>query len=639
MTQTTQQNPAKPTPAGNIDVFYQRIHQLVQYCLKQPKPDKAFVAAQQLSDQLYTSFCEEPAALIAQCHLYVPQYGYLSNQLFNRAVFSLTICQQLHWHPLCVRSVVSAALLYQFPAWGICKKHAAGDPLDAEQKKFLQTSNKRAAALLRQLGCKDPLCIDALQQHNSNSKVNQKPRQITKLANEFSQLITPNHIAQPVHATFAIKQLALQFPQDSHQALLSLASIRFAPLHFGSIIKVIHGSNEKQGPEVKYALLLAPVNEEEPEDKEEHLPDIQASVQQTPTWLSEYYPPANAWLAFIFNEYQTSGEGSYQVIHASAILKQLKPRICRDEGVYNQLWQNAFEAARANYPKIDTHLAKPSLKEVFHPKPVLKQLLIELHQETPDVSKLSELVEGSDYLKQLLNKFASQQSKKGLEITDAKHALMMIGLERLGPLVVQSCVDEKLEEFQFPGRENLSELRDYFLEVVREIAQHNDLAHPEETTMIAHCFVNPTWLQTNILLRAFQTERWFSLKDANQYLESSYLQLFQQQFNCQIDEKYQQRIQHYLQHWFFPKYAQASIQLVISNQTTRDTTRKMQRVAACIKLAIHCSYCQLHGLSLATMNKHSEIATLLKQLGITSTQLPTLYKNTQSRHRLLIKLD
>lgn len=639
MTQTTQQSAAKPSPTGNIDVFYQRIHQLVQYCLKNPKPEKAFAAAQQLSDQLYTSFCVEPAALIAQCHLYVPQYGYLGNQLFNRAIFTLTLCQQLHWHPLCVRSLVCSALLYQFPAWSLVKRQASGEALEAEQSKFLHSSTKRAAILQRQLGCKDPLCIDALQAPQNNSKVNQKPRHITHLANEFAKLITPSHASQAVHATYALKQLALKFPRNGYQSLLSLASVRFAPLHFGCIIKVIHGSKEKQGPEVKYALLLAPVNQEEPEDQEEHISDTHEPIQETPTWLSEYYPPANAWLAFVFNEYQTSGEGSYQVIHASAILKQLRPRVCRDESVYNHLWQHAFEAARANYPKIDTHLNKPSLKEVFHPNPVLKQLLLELRQESPDVGKLSSMVENSEYLEQLLNKFASQQSKKGLEITDAKHALMMIGLERLGPLVVQSCVDEKLEEFQFPGRENLSAMRDYFLEVVREVAQVNDLSHPEETTMIAHCFVNPTWFQNHILLRSFQTERWFARKDANQYLESTYLQLFQQQFSCQIDDKYQQRIQFYLQHWFFPKYAQPTLQLLVSNQTNRDTTRKMQRVAACIRLAIHFTHCQINGLSFAVLNKHPEIPTLLKQLGIKATQLPKLYKDAESRHSIFIKLD
>lgn len=639
MTQTTQQSPAKPSPTGNIDAFYQRIHQLVQYCLKNPKPDKAFAVAQQLSDQLYNSYCEEPAALIAQCNLYVPQYGFLGNQLFNRAIFTLTLCQQLHWHPLCVRSLVCASLLYQFPAWLIIKKIAAGDTLDTDQTKFLQTSHKRSAALLKQLGCKDPLCIDALQSPTANSRVNQQPRQITKLAAEFALLVTPSHAVQPVHATYALKQLALRFSSPGYQSLLSLASVRFAPLHFGSIIKVIHGSQEKQGPEVKYALLLAPVNQQEPEAQEEQLADIHEPIQETPTWLAEYYPPANAWLAFVFTEYQTSGEGSYQVIHASAILKQLRPRVCRDESVYNQLWQNAFEAARANYPKIDTHLYKPNLKEVFHPKPVLKQLLLELRQESPDVNKLSNMVEASDYLKQLLNKFASKQSKKGLEITDAKHALMMIGLERLGPLVVQSCVDEKLEEFQFPGRDNLRTLRDTFLEVVREIAQLNDLAHPEETTMIAHCLINPTWLQNHIPLRAFQTERWFTKKDATHYLESSYLQLLQQQFNCQIDEKYQQRIQHYLQHWFFPKYAKPTIQLILDNETNRETTRKMQRVAACIRLAIHFCYCQLHGLSVAVLNKHAEITVIAKQLGIKPNQIPSLYKKAESRHSVFIRLD
>lgn len=639
MTQTTQQSGAKPLPLGNIDVFYQRIHQLVQYCLKQPKPDKAIAVAQQLSDQLYASFCEEPAALIAQCHLYVPQYGYLSNVLFNRVIFTLAICQQLHWHPLSVRSLMCAAMLYQFPAWRFVKKQAADEILTSEESQFLQSSPKRAAALLRQLGCKDPLCIDALQMPAATSKVNQKPRQITALAHQFSRLITPSHATKAVHATYAIKQLAIKFPNAGYQALLSLASIRFAPLHFGSIIKVIHGSQEKQGPEVKYALLLAPVNQVEPEQQSELINDIHEPIQATPSWLSKYYPPANAWLAFIFNEYQTSGEGSYQVIHASAILQQLHPRICRDESVYNRLWQNAFEAARANYPKINTQLHKPNLKEIFYPNPMLKQLLIELRQETPDVSKLSQMVEGSEYLKALLNKFATLQSKKQLEITDAKHALMMIGLERLGPLVVQSCVDEKLEEFQFPGRENLSALRDYFLDVVREVAQYNDLSHPEETTMIAHCFANPTWLQNHIPLCAFHTERWFAPKTSQNYTTSSYIALFQQLFNCNIDERYQQRIQQYLQHWFFPKYAKPAIQLLIDNKVHTDTTRKIQRAAACIKLAIHFAFCQLRGLTLADMNKHSEIASLLKQLGIKPAQLPTLYKNTQERHSILVALD
>ncbi len=632
----------RETTTETIESLYLLSQQLVQLCLKHiqlpgtdpkepiPVAKTLVMLANKIADGLIRQYYQHPARVIAQTTFYLPHYGYLINQMLNKGILATIITQKSQWHPRPQRSVVAAAILSQACALKAIHKQANELGLTPAEQKVLKSANTCTARLLQYKGI-DQLFVQAISGNRPGGAHLKSKEAITivDLCVRLTRLITPSRHQKALPPAMAIKKLALINTPAYFMTWLDHLAHIFTAHYDGSLVKLLYKSNKAksktdEGPEVRLVLLMAPVDIE-PQDiiLDEDTPETERPEE-----------PVRGHVGYMLEDYKMSPDGEFICVNPSDIIQVLPPKACRHERVYSTIWDHALMAYRAQFPAISTSIPRVNPVTVLQPPPAVTGLIKELASESPDVGTLCEHIDTSTYLQTLIASFASQKSRQDLEVKDTRHSLMMLGMERVGPLVIQEAINEKLLQLSFPGIHCLQQIHRCFLNCVRELGNHNDLSHPEEVALIAHVLIAPVYLNQDLQLNAWNTAQLFRPCPADSPLKRPVEQLFHIPFN----EKHMTIVQKLARSWMLPSYSLEVFKLLVGDTPDKNTTKKVVMAQAVIAGATEVALCLLQQGTAGIPNTQKQLSVVAKRLKLSDKKLQAIFDQCLIEYHPMIPL-
>ena len=151
-----------------------------------------------------------------------------------------------------------------------------------------------------------------------------------------------------------------------------------------------------------------------------------------------------------------------------------------------QLWQ-CYIDLKAEWPIEDDHFSNTSYYDPvtlkysvpeFWPKPT-KALL------NGNIKELSQAVDSRPEFRNILQGYASKANRNKLEVTSSKHAITLLGLERVFPVITSGMMKLVEENYRFTGSEELNNKVSYLSAIALKLAE-NKIKHslPEYHALI-----------------------------------------------------------------------------------------------------------------------------------------------------------
>lgn len=150
------------------------------------------------------------------------------------------------------------------------------------------------------------------------------------------------------------------------------------------------------------------------------------------------------------------------------------------------LWQ-CYLTVKADWPLEEDHFSSTSYYDPitlkysvpeFWPK-TTKALL------TGNIKELSQAIDSRSEFKGILLSYASQANRHKLAVTSSKHAITLLGLERVFPVITGGMMKLVEENFRFTGSDELNNKVSYLSAIALKLAEHK-LKHslPEYQALI-----------------------------------------------------------------------------------------------------------------------------------------------------------
>ncbi|MBW8191846.1 HDOD domain-containing protein [Neiella marina] len=177
--------------------------------------------------------------------------------------------------------------------------------------------------------------------------------------------------------------------------------------------------------------------------------------------------------------YSRQGVKGVEVIKLMAHdIARVYPMLKVDKMDLLELW---LEGHRQMSNSLSKNWPEPTL-EPSALKVKLSQLL---NQENPNITKISEYIESEPLLTETLFKMANREIDTAKPTRAIKHAIMMIGLDRLAPMLLRSDLLGQCQQRRFPMDHWVYQYVDLFAECAAQLATQSYFMMPEQARTLA----------------------------------------------------------------------------------------------------------------------------------------------------------
>lgn len=533
----------KPTINITVEQLFKLVQQNIRLWARPGALDKIYAQATELAQYIDHCYRQTPDKVIAQLHLHKPHFDFLTNLTCKAAIFTAIEVVELKWHKNARISIIAATLTTNVAVLPHLLKQNRGEALTDKQKVAVSKSAQLSYQKLKQANVLDNLWLHAV---------------LTSSTDKASK-----HFAVGIHGTLVRSAYRFAKPLCRIQSVdnVSVGQILRQVFiddcyHLSATIAAnaaIYIHNLGSG-----ALVM--------------LSNNQAAI------LMHQHGPDN-YLAFVFSDSKIVPKGRFVQIKYSHISKSLPLYQCDQPKLYSQLWEGPLkrfaEDRGITFDPIDMIDV-----DIYTPPKMLGTILSQLF-DNPSMSKLSKAVAQSQELIQLVSAAASQASAQKLQINDTKHALAMLGLNRIGPILTRGSLRDLLRHVHYPGIQWMHNRQDSFIQAIMFYGAHNDLVLSEELAMYGAFYMAPLFFDSAVQTKSYQLYRQHVIEPKNAFALECL-------FGALPSSTHRENVLQLARHWQLPKIGLETLRLLSSPDNNKSAKTVESAIAVLQIAAFHC---------------------------------------------------
>lgn len=575
--QANSESAAKPA-ALTTEQLFKRVTQILTSWQSTEGLNKIYPEAIALAQKIESAFARHPGKFIAQLHQTKPHYDHLTNFTVKALITTTLIVSQRQWSLFPRISLIAATLTSNIACLSLLNKQASGQPLSDSEKSQLNKGTALSYKLLTQGKVLDPLWLHSISaslpsRYNPKHPVGDHGG-IVRFANQLAKQLTTTDNNQTV--ANALKSLYLSTSTSSQQIADDTA-------------------NSLAGEGISEGTLVMLKNQQ--------LAMVMHSLA------------SDSHLVFLFPAQALTIKGRFVVIGNQHIANLQPCYSCEDPRLYSLLWETplkkyCIEKQLDLTRQPDTQ--KETDKDIFTPANNTSELVADLFDQ-PDLNKIAEQISESQSLSELLTKTASQAANKDVQITDTKHAIAMLGLNRLGPLLTQGALMGIVVKNQFPGYTLVSNRQQCLTQAVKYYAQFCDLISVEELALYTTFWLAPLYLSRELQASGCRLYRQKTIAVEDAF---SISRLFGQK----LSDNHKQQVTTLAKNWQLPKVSSELFRQINNPETTIASAKKVEQGLAVIRLATLHSHTIFNQLDVDAPFLQQELSKSLAALDLSLTQ-------------------
>lgn len=593
---------------------------------------KIYPQAAALSQRLVLSYRQRPSKWIAQLHLHKPHYDYITNITAKAMIFTCICVNELKYTIDNQYSIVGASLCANIAALNVFTRQANGHPLSDKHKAILVRSHILSYKLLIRNRVLDSLWLQtlagAIPQTQSKRYSRGYEGTIVALSSMAGKLLSNPKKANKITVAQVMRQLYLETKLPFAANICQLALSKLHRYSDGSLVKL-------KNQQLAQIIRLAP--EAIVKELEQQQPVSKAQQQE------KLFTREDGYVVLVFNDYPKSFAGRLLII-AKEHISSFEPCLaCDNPKIYAQTWEGPLNRFMAE--KGLTEPQQPTPPNPFTPPKELVDIVAQLFNQV-SLNRIAAQVRASTNLNQVVIDTATAAAKAQVTIKDAKHAIALLGLNRIGPILYRGAMVERLSHIHFAGRNLVDNRFDCLLACVEHFNQFNDLVQLEPLLMYVQFYLAPWYLNTHLQQNALKLYQRHSVETTELFKVTGLINLADSRNDSQHkqnNEQHQQDIKKLLDQWQLPKFAQ---ELMRNLQTPMNELRVAKPVAsaiAVIKLSIYNCNAIFNELSLnqqlhGDITERKQIDQYLRILRINEEQFEKAKQDFYRHHQVYTPL-
>jgi hypothetical protein len=532
-------NPNTPTITVTVEQLFKLVQQHIRLWSQPDGLEKVYVQAIQLAQHISLAFNTHPGKITAQLHHHKPHYDFTTNLTLKAAIFATIQVSKQSWSDEVCDSVIAATLTTNVAILPLLNKQSKGTPLSDKNKAALVRGTLLSYKLLKQSDVPDPLWLRAISAaippQQNKTYATDLTGTIIRNAYRFAKPLCRQQAVQNTSVTQVFRQICLD---NSHFGMRQMGN---------NASRWLHGLGEG-------ALVM---------------------LQNNQLALIMHNLPQGGYVVFLFPAQTVTAKGRFVVIANKHIASSQPCFECQEPRLYSLIWDAPLERFAAE-KEIDIS-EQPIVKtDIFTPPKMLSGLIDSLF-ETPNLNKISETIKRSEQLTQLLITTASQVANKDIEITDPKHALAMLGLNRIGPLLILGALMDVVVEHQFPGFSQVHNRQQCFIQALKYYTQLTDLNSPEELSMYAVFWIAPLYVTKELQASACELNQQKSIDPLDAFS-------IENLFGAKITESHKLDVIKLAKNWNLPPLCLELFRQINKPDTTIKPAKKVINALALIRL-------------------------------------------------------
>lgn len=535
----------QPNIVVTVEQLFKLVQQNIRLWARPGALARVYTQAVELAQLLDSCYQSSPDKTIAQLHLHKPHFDYLTNLTAKAAIFAADQVSNQGWSEHSRISIIAATLTCNVAVLPHLLKQSRGERLTDKQKLAVAKSAQLSYQLLKKNQVLDPLWLHAVL---TSSRV-----KVTK------------HYPVGIHGDILTNAYRFAKPLCRGQSIgnVSVGQILrqlFLDNHALTTAQIVNNAAKRINDGGSGALVM--------------LSNNQAAL------LMHSKSPGK-YLAFMFAEDKISGKGRFVTIGDKHISAHMALYQCDQPKLYSQLWEGPL--TRFAEEKQIALEQPPAMEiDILSPPKIFSRLLNQLFDDNPDIKKLSSAIDDTRELKTLLTRSATEASQQKLQISDTKHALAMLGLNRIGPLMTQGVLHDLVSKIHFPGENWLHARQNCFLQACVFYGKHNDLVLAEEQSMYGAFFMAPYFVDIQVQKDSYQLYR-------GQTIEARDAFSIELLLNGRCDEHHRDQHRQLAELWQLPKLSREVLRQLAKADEDEKVAKTVQSVLAVIRLAaFHC---------------------------------------------------
>ena len=588
---------------------------------------KIYPQAAALSQRLVLSYQQRPSKWIAQLHLHKPHYDYITNITAKAVIFTCICINELNYTIDNQYSIVGASLCANIAALNVFTRQANGHPLSDKHKAIIARSHILSYKLLIKNRVLDSLWLQtlagAIPQAHSKRYSRSYEGTIVALSSMAGKLLSNPKKANKITVAQVMRQLYLETKLPFAATICQLALGKLHRYSDGSLVRL-------QNQQLAQIIRLAP----EAIVKELEQQPISKAQPQDKLFTRE-----DGYVVLVFNDYPKSFASRLLII-AKEHISSFEPCLaCDNPKIYAQIWEGPLNRFMNEKGLSEPQLPAPP--SPFTPPKELVDVVAQLFNQV-SLNRIAAQVRASTNLNQVVINTATAAAKAQVTIKDAKHAIALLGLNRIGPILYRGAMVERLSHIHFVGRNLIDNRFDCLLACVEHFNQFNDLVQLEPLLMYVQFYLAPWYLNTHLQQNALKLYQRHSVETTELFSVTGLIN-FTGQNTGQNNEQHQQDIKKLLDQWQLPKFAQELMRNLQTPMNELKVAKPIAAAIAVIKLSIYnCNAIfneislnqQLHG----DITERKQIAQYLRILRINEKQFEHAKQNFYHHHQVYTPL-
>lgn len=557
---------------------------------------KIYPQAAALSNRLVLGYRQRPSKWIAQLHLHKPHYDYVTNITAKAVIFTCICVDELGYTTDNQTSIVGATLCANIAALNVLTRQANGHPLSDKHKAILARSHILSYKLLIKNRMLDSLWLQslagAIPQIYSKRYSRGHEGTIVALASLAGKLLANPKKANQITVSQVMRQLYLETKLPFAGDICQLALTRLHRYGDGVMVTL---QNQQLGQIITLApdAIIKPLANEQAPVANEQTPSTEGQAQHAPKYQTgdktgdQDFEREDGYIVFVFNDYPNNFTGRL-IILAKHHFKSIEPCLsCDNPKIYAQIWEAPLNRFIAEKGLSETHHQTPPTS-IFTPPDELVDIVAQLFNQV-SLTKIANQVKASKSLNQVVINTATAAAKAQVTIKDAKHAIALLGLNRIGPILYRGAMVELLSSTQFAGRHLVDNRLNCLLASIEHFNQFNDLVQIEPLLMYMQFYLAPWYLNHQVQQNALKLYQRQDVELPAIFSITGLLNIDTE--NKEDTEQHHADIKQLLNQWQLPKFAQELMRNLNTPMEELKVARPIAYAIAVIKLSIyHCNH-------------------------------------------------
>lgn len=379
--------------------------------------------------------------------IYSRSYSAPSQWIIKVGTLTALLAAELGYLETIALRLVKAAITMDITILDVIGARFQAQPISAEMKQRWRKHPALSFTLLRDAGVKDSFWLSHVLQHQERRNGSGYPSRLhgarilptaslLSLVTDTLDLLMPTVARQGIPIDTVVARLYKQRLHHKRSHLNALVSV-FSPVPAGAQLKLVSGGLALilRKPVKEYVWAVQPISR---------------ATQTTPEVIKLERPD----------------------------VERVFPMLRFDKVDLMQTWIDGH-AQMSNV--FDTSWPEPMPK----PSPLKVKLSQQLSVEHPNITRIAEYIASEPSLCNTLSDMANRQVKGAKPTREAKHAIMMIGLERLGPMLIRSDLLQQVQLRRFPLDFWAYQYIEIFSEAAAQIAVQSYFLMPEQARTLA----------------------------------------------------------------------------------------------------------------------------------------------------------